>query len=137
MFLASRAVSTKLDREYELFDNIKATLRLQSSASAGSISASSLSRSNSSQNITEEALSTRIELLLHQAAFKFAKEGGIQELLEQEEEARSKYLTAFFLLKSLVNPTELAPITSKYAQIQLQEMEQLYSYLNLIQDRLK
>ena len=137
MFLASRAVSTKLDREYELFDNIKATLRLQSSASAGSISASSLSRSNSSQNITEEALSTRIELLLLQAAFKFAKEGGIQELLEQEEEARSKYLTAFFLLKSLVNPTELAPITSKYAQIQLQEMEQLYSYLNLIQERLK
>jgi hypothetical protein len=126
-----------LDREYDLFDTIKSTLKLQSSASAGSILASSLPRSNSSQSITEEASSSGIETLLLQSAFKLAKEAGIQELLEQEDEARVKYLSAIFLLKSLLNPTENAPIISKFAQIQIHQSETLNSYLDLIQERLK
>lgn len=137
LLLAARAVSVKLDSEYDLFDTIKATLRLQSSASAGSISASSLPRSNSSQSISEEASSPKIETLILQSAFKFAKEAGIQELLEQVNEARIKYFSAIFLLKSLISPTESAPITSKFAQIQMQQAETLNSYLDLIQERLK
>lgn len=96
-----------------------------------------MSRSNSNQSISlEETSLPKIESLLLQSAFRFAKEGGIQELLEQQEEARSKYLTAAFLIKSLVNPTELAPITSKFAQINQQSPE-LIRYLDLIQEKLK
>ena len=91
--VAARAISIKLDGEYNLFDNIKSNLRLQSSTSAAS-----LPRSNSSQSITEETTSnTKIETLLLQSAFKFAKEAGIQELLDQIDEARTKYLSAIFL----------------------------------------
>ena len=129
--VAARAISIKLDGEYNLFDTIKSNLRLQSSTSAGS-----LPRSNSSQSITEET-TPKIETLLLQSAFKFAKEAGIQELLEQIDEARTKYLSAIFLLNSLINPTENAPITSKFAQIQIQQSETLTVYLDLIQERLK
>ena len=131
--VAARAISIKLDGEYNLLDNIKSNLRLQSSTSAAS-----LPRSNSSQSITEETTSnTKIETLLLQSAFKFAKEAGIQELLDQIDEARTKYLSAIFLLNSLINPTENAPITSKFAQIQIQQSETLTVYLDLIQERLK
>lgn len=136
-YVAARAISIKLDGEYALFDTVKATLKLQSSASVGSISAASLPRSNSSQSITEDTSSSKIETLFLQSAFKFAKEAGIQELLDQIDEARIKYLSAIFLLKSLINPTENAPITSKFAQIQMQQPETLTEYLDLIQDRLK
>ena len=128
--VAARAISIKLDGEYNLFDTIKSNLRLQSSTSAGS-----LPRSNSSQSITEET-TPKIETLLLQSAFKFAKEAGIQELLEQIDEARTKYLSAIFLLNSLINPTENAPITSKFAQIQIQQSETLTACLELIQERL-
>ena len=101
-----------------------------------------MSRSNSNQSVTvvvEEGTSSnpKIETLLLQAAFKSAKEGGIQELLDQNEEARSKYLFSQFLLKSLINPTELAPITSKFAQINQIPQDYLNRYLELIQDKIK
>ena len=92
-YVAARAISIKLDGEYALFDTVKATLKLQSSASVGSISAASLPRSNSSQSITEDTSSSKIETLFLQSAFKFAKEAGIQELLDQIDEARIKYLS--------------------------------------------
>ena len=128
--VAARMVSAKLDREYELFDTIKSSFR-------SGASASSLSRSSSSQSVTEEVI--RIENLLLNAAFRSAKEGGIQELLEQYDEARSNYLLASFVIKSLLNPSELAPITSKFAQITTssESSNTLNRYLELIQERLK
>lgn len=140
--VVARAISAKLDREYDIFDTIKTSLRLQPSGSGGSLSTSflvpySLSRSNSSQNVTEEGQIPKIEALLLKTVFKCAKEGGIQELLEQDEEARSKYLSAVFLLKALLNPTEFVPITSKFAQIQIPQTETLNSYLEMIQERIK
>ena len=135
--VAARLVSAKLDKEYDLFDVIKAPFRLQSSSN----SASSLSRSSSSQSVLEEIgqNGVRIESLLLNAAFRSAKEGGIQELLEQHEEARSKYLLASFLINSLLNPLELAPITSKFAQIasSSDSSHTLNRYLELLQERLK
>lgn len=99
---------------------------------------SSFSRSNSSQNITEELqCNSKIETLFLQAAFKTAKEGGIQELLDQSEDAQSNYLFSAFLLKALVTPTDLAPITSKFAQIQIDNLENLNRYIDIIQERLK
>lgn len=96
-----------------------------------------MSRSNSNQSISfEESSQPRIETLLLQSAFRCAWEGGIQELLEQEGEARSKYISAQFLIKSLINPAELAPITSKFAQINHQSLD-LNRYLGLIQEKLK
>ena len=138
----TRALSTKLDREYDIFDTIKTSLKLQPSASGGSISTSipvpsSISRSNSSQNLNEDGSNTKIEILLLKYVFKCAKEGGIQELLEQEDEARSKYLSAIFLLNALLNPTEFVPITSKFAQIQIPQTETLNSYLDMIRERIK
>ena len=126
-----------MDREYELFDSIKTSFRLHSSTN----SASSLSRSGSSQSVFEDVSGNvvQFETLLLNAAFRSAKDGGIQELLEQQEEARSKYLLASFLIKSLLNPSELAPITSKFAQISCppDSSQTLNRFLELIQERLK
>lgn len=65
------------------------------------------------------------------------KEGGIQEILDQQEESQSKYLFSVYLLQALVNPTDLAPITSKFAQIKLENPEIIKRYIQSIQDRLE
>lgn len=133
--LATRAVSGKLDREYDLFDTIKSSFRLNSSTS--------LSRSSSSQSVIDaqdlNLTTIKCETLLLNAAFRSAKDGGIQELLEQNEDARSKYLLASFLLHSILNPTEFAPITSKFAQISCspESSQKLNRFIELIEERLK
>ena len=124
-----------MDREYEVFDSIKVNFKsiLLSSSQSKSNSnsttcSSSLTRSNSNSinnenynnantNTNTNLNQIRIEDLLFQAACRYAKEGGIQELLDNFEEANSKYLSAILLFNSLLRPSELAPITSKFAQI--------------------
>lgn len=103
-----------------------------------------MSRSNSSQsvsdttNVPQMLPAPRIENLLYQAACRDAKDGGIQELLEQHEIAHGKYLSSIMLFSSLLSPSEFAPITSKFAQISLHGNENCVNkYIDLLKARIK
>ena len=105
-----------------------------------------MTRSNSSQSVTEEASNQtqamklqRIETLIFHAACRDAKEGGIQELLEQQDVAHSKYINSIVLFSSLLKPNEFSPLTSKFAKISLSGTQEtiINRYISLIKDRIK
>lgn len=144
-----------MDREYEVFDSIKVNFKSllfqsssQSKSNSNSTCSSSLTRSNSNSidnenknknNANSISNQIRIEDLLLQAACRSAKEGGIQELLVNLEEANSKYLSAILLFNSLLKPSELAPITSKFAQIpaiNINNQPFINKYLEILKDRI-
>lgn len=142
-----------MDREYEVFDSIKVNFKSllfqsssQSKSNSNSTCSSSLTRSNSNSidnenknNANSISNQIRIEDLLLQAACRSAKEGGIQELLDNLEEANSKYLSAILLFNSLLKPSELAPITSKFAQIPVININNqpfINKYLEILKDRI-
>jgi hypothetical protein len=141
--LVARTISSKLDQEYELFEQVKSVTSLKASKIQTSrLSASrSLSRSSSSQNIgTEDCIEDiqlpKIEIVLHKLALESAKDGGIKELLGQTEEAQHKYIFAMFLLQAITKPSDFAPITSKFAQISIEDCEQLNRLFDKIQERI-
>ena len=115
----------------------------KSTSGFNSLTASkSLSRSSSSQNIAidnsiYESNLPKIEYLLFQSAYESAKEGGVQELLEQIDEAQTKYIFSSFILQAISRPTDFAPITSKFAQIRLAEDDSFNRLFERIRERIK
>lgn len=134
--LVAKWVSWKMDQTFELLDSVKKSNR-------PAVFGSSLSRSVSSTSIgTEEEvdeISIRIEDVLYDFTCLLAKDAGIQELLENYDEAAALFSIANYLADCLKNPSEMAPISSLISNIPPLDYDYKQSLINLsdrIRDRI-
>ncbi len=104
-----------MDQTFELIESVKRSNK--TAAAFGS----SLSRSSSSTSIgidyETEDLAFNIEDILFEFTCTIAKDAGIQELLENFDEATTLYHTANYLVEFLQTPAQFAPISSLIADI--------------------
>lgn len=109
MLKLARWITQKMDQMFDMLDSIKSP----------SLLASSLSRSTSSSSIglEENEVSPSIESILYSYSCSFAKEAGIQELLDNHQEANSLYLIANFILQFLLKPCQTVPVVTLLANI--------------------
>lgn len=87
----------------------------------------------------DEEIEINMEDILYEFCCSLAKNAGIQELLENYEEALSMYNLAKFVLDFLRSPSQVAPVSSLLSEIPPIDPENVTNFTlssDKVQDRL-